>query len=50
MTGFYAGESDLGISADRPKRCYSADKWRRLSEIRERWDPDDRKFGYLSED
>jgi FAD/FMN-containing dehydrogenase len=50
ITGFYAGESDLGVSPDRPHRCYPPEKWERLSEIRRRFDPERRKYGYLSED
>lgn len=49
ITGFYAGESDLSVSEDRPRRCYPAEKWERLTEIRERFDPDRRKFGYITE-
>jgi FAD/FMN-containing dehydrogenase len=48
-TGFYAGESDLGVTPDRPQRCYPPEKWERLTEIRERCDPEKRKYGYLSE-
>ena len=50
ISGFYVGEADLSVSADRPRRCYPADKWERLTEIRERYDPERRKYGYLSED
>ena len=50
VTGFYAGESDLGVSPDRPRRCYPAKKWERLTEIRGHYDPERRKFGYISED
>lgn len=49
ITGFYAGESDLSVSPDRPRRCYPPQKWDRLTEIRERFDPERRKFGYISE-
>jgi FAD/FMN-containing dehydrogenase len=48
-TGFYAGEADLGVAPDRPRRCYPPEKWERLSEIRERFDPERRKYGFLSE-
>ena len=50
ITGFYAGESDLGVNPDRPRRCYTPEKWERLAEIRERFDPERRKFGYLGEE
>jgi FAD/FMN-containing dehydrogenase len=49
ITGFYAGESDLGAGEDRPRRCYPPEKWERLTEIRGRYDPQRRKFGFLSE-
>ncbi len=49
ITGFYAGESDLAISADRPRRCYPPQKWERLTEIRDRYDPERRKLSYISE-
>ena len=50
ITGFYVGEADLSVSSDRPRRCYPAEKWQRLAEIRERHDPQRRKHGYLSEE
>jgi hypothetical protein len=49
ITGFYAGESDLGVTDDRPRRCYPPTKWQRLGRIRNDYDPDRRKHGYLSE-
>lgn len=48
--GYYAGESDLGVSPDRPRRCYSEAIWDRLVQVRSKYDPERRKFGYLSED
>ena len=30
-TGFYAGESDLAVAPDRPRRCYPPEKWERLN-------------------
>ena len=50
MTGFYAGESDLGMSADRPGALLLAGEVEATGEIRERLGPGRRKFGYLSED
>jgi FAD/FMN-containing dehydrogenase len=49
ISGFYVGESDLSVSPERPRRCYPADKWERLSQIRRRYDPERRMHGYLSE-
>ncbi len=49
ITGFYAGEADLGVSPDRPARCYPPRKWERLAAIRARHDPERRKYGFLSE-
>ena len=49
ITGFYAGEADLSASPDRPARSYSAGNWARLTAIRERYDPDRAKFGYIGE-
>jgi FAD/FMN-containing dehydrogenase len=49
ITGFYAGEADLSVSPDRARRAYSPDKWERLERIRRRYDPDNAKFGYISE-
>lgn len=48
-TGFYAGESDLAVTPDRARRCYPPRKWERLTAIRDRYDPERRKYGYLSE-
>jgi len=50
ITGFYVGEADLSVDPDRPRRCYPLEKWQRLTEIRERYDPERRKHGYLSEE
>jgi FAD/FMN-containing dehydrogenase len=49
VTGFYAGEADLSVSPDRARRAYSPDNWERLERIRQRYDPDNAKFGYISE-
>jgi FAD/FMN-containing dehydrogenase len=50
ITGFYVGEADLSAAPDRPRRCYPAAKWERLTEVRRRHDPVRRKHGFLSED
>jgi FAD/FMN-containing dehydrogenase len=50
ISGFYVGEADLSVAPDRPRRCYPPAKWARLNEIRNRWDPERRKYAYLSED
>lgn len=50
ITGFYAGESDLSVSPNRPSRAYPAQKWERLAATRDRYDPDRRKHGYIGED
>ena len=49
ITGFYVGEADLSVSPDRPRRCYPKEKWERLNKVRRRYDPERRKYGYLSE-
>lgn len=49
ITGFYAGESDLSVDAERKVRAYPPDKWRRLQEIRDKHDPERAKFGFISE-
>src|SRR5262249_45696590 len=48
-TGFYAGEADLSVSADRAERAYPPNKWARLQGIRRDYDPERLKVGYISE-
>ena len=50
VTGFYAGESDLESSPDRPRALLSAQEVGAAGRDPERYDPDHRKWGYLSED
>jgi len=50
ITGFYAGESDLSVDADRKVRAYPPEKWERLTRIRDQHDPERVKFGFISEE
>jgi hypothetical protein len=45
-TGFYANETDLFGNPDRVPRCFSAEHWNRLQEIKHRHDPDNLFFSY----
>jgi FAD/FMN-containing dehydrogenase len=49
VTGFYAGEADLSVSAERKLGCYPREKWERLERIRRAYDPDAVKFGFIGE-
>lgn len=50
ITGFYAGEADLSVDAERKVRAYPAEKWTRLARIRDQYDPERVKFGFISEE
>ncbi|HUK77830.1 MAG TPA: FAD-binding oxidoreductase, partial [Thermoleophilia bacterium] len=43
-SGSYAGEADLVARPGAAATCYTPEVWRRLGEVRERYDPD-RLFG-----
>lgn len=45
-TGFYANETNLFESPGRASRCFSAERWTRLQEIKHRHDPDNVFFNY----
>ncbi len=48
--GHYVGESDLTADDDRARRSFPPEAWRRLADVRRRWDPDGRFFSFLSAD
>lgn len=50
ITGFYAGEADLSVDAERKLRAYPPEKWARLARIRDQYDPERVKFGFISEE
>jgi hypothetical protein len=50
ISGFYAGEADLSVDADRKVRAYPPEKWARLAQIRDHYDPERIKFGFISEE
>jgi hypothetical protein len=43
----YIGETDIVQDPSRVRECYSAEKWRRLEEIRSKYDPRGVFFGFL---
>lgn len=45
--GHYVGESDLTASDDRARRSFTPEAWRRLADVRRRWDPEGRFFSFL---
>lgn len=43
----YIGETDIVQDPSRVEECYSADKWKRLEEVRAKYDPHGVFFGFL---
>ena len=43
----YIGETDIVQDPSRVQESYSAEKWRRLEEVRARYDPRGVLFGFL---
>ncbi|OAH09837.1 FAD-binding oxidoreductase [Streptomyces jeddahensis] len=47
-TGHYVGEADLTADPSRAERCYAPEDWRRLEELRARYDPEGVFHTYLA--
>jgi hypothetical protein len=39
--GLYVGEADLEVTPGRAAKCYSAEAWERMRELKRKHDPDD---------
>jgi len=50
ITGFYAGESDLSVDPQRKVRAYPPEMWERLQRVRDTYDPQRVKHGFISEE
>ena len=48
--GHYVGEADLTISPDRAKQCFSPAAWKKLNQLKRKYDPNDMFFSYLQQD
>ncbi len=46
--GHYVGESDIVADPRRAERCYSPAAWKRLGELRRKYDPDGRFVGHFA--
>lgn len=49
-SGYYINEIDLSIAPEMAKQCFSDEKWQRLNELREKWDPEKLFFSYVTSD
>lgn len=49
-SGYYINEIDLSIAPEMARQCFSDEKWLRLNELREKWDPEKLFFSYVTSD
>lgn len=47
--GYYIGDTDLSVSPDRAKQCFSPSAWDKLIRLKRKYDPDDMFFSYLQQ-
>jgi len=45
--GYWVGDADLTVAADRAKQCFSPSAWDRLVRLKRKYDPEDVFFSYL---
>ncbi|HXJ16815.1 MAG TPA: FAD-binding oxidoreductase [Candidatus Polarisedimenticolia bacterium] len=48
-TGSYVGEADLSRSPNLARNCFSAEAWARLVSLKQKYDPDNLFYSYLTE-
>lgn len=47
--GHYVGEADLTIAPDRAKSCFSPSAWKKLIQLKRKYDPNNMFFSYLQQ-
>ena len=46
--GAYIGEADLSVNPNRRRECFSTQAWERLVALKDKYDPDDLFYRYLT--
>lgn len=45
--GYYVGESDLTVSANRARRCFAPANWEKLQRLKKKYDPEEVFYSFL---